>query len=178
VRAAISSTALLLALAPAVAAAMPGQTMPQLAAWAKANPALHGLQKKTGDMSGLPYYTATFHAGSFAGTFMSNVGEDQKILDESVAVQTSNDSYDILKHTDAAGLMLATVYGADLAGDFKNAKTVGTWTLFGETSPTSLYRGKLYGYELAHAFVKLIPLAMVDNEAKILAGCVKQECGD
>jgi hypothetical protein len=168
----------LLALVPAIAVASPGQTVAQFASWAKANPALHDLQKKMSEMSAMPYYSATFKAGSVAGTFLANVGGDSKIVDESVAVAGSSQSYDILKHLDTASAMLATVYGANVDGDFKSSSKVGSWTLFHETSPTALYRGKLYGYELAFAFVKLIPLWMVDSEAKNLAMCVKMECGD
>ena len=95
-----------------------------------------------------------------------------------MAVANAGDSYDILKHLDTAGSMLSTVYGANVAGDFKSATKVGSWTLYQQTQPTALYRGKLYGYEPAYAFVKLIPLSKVDNEAKTLASCVKTECGD
>jgi hypothetical protein len=168
----------LLAFVPAIATASPGQTMAQFAIWAKANPNLHGMKKKMSEMSAMPYYSATFQAGSVAGTFLANVGGDSKIVDESVAVANSSQSYDILKHLDTASAMLAAVYGANVAGDFNRATKIGTWTLYQQTQPTALYRGKLYGYEPAFAFVKLIPLWMVDSEAKNLATCVKMECGD
>ena len=168
----------LLALVPAIALASPGQTVAQFTSWAKANPALHGLQKKTNEMSALPYYSATFQGGSISGSFLANVGEGSKITDESVALANSSDSYDILKHLDVAASMLSAVYGADVASDFKNATKVGSWTLYQQTHPTALYRGKLYGYEPAFGFVKLILPSKVDAEAKDLATCAKQECGD
>jgi hypothetical protein len=170
--------AALVVLVPSVAAASPGQTIAQFASWAKGNAALHDLQKKMGEMSGLPYYSATFRAGSISGTFLANIGEGSKVVDESVAVADTGQSYDILKHPDTASLMVSTVYGADVVGDLKSAAKVGSWTLFQQTSATALFRGKLYGYELAFAFVKLIPLTAVDGEAKNLAACVKTECGD
>jgi hypothetical protein len=168
----------LIALVPAIAIASPGQTATQFESWAKANPALHGMQKKMSEMSALPYYSATFQAASVAGTFLANVGEGSKIVDESVAVANSSQSYDILKHPDTASALLAAVYGANVTSDFKSATKVGTWKLYQQTQQTALYRGKLYGYEAAYAFVKLIPLSMVDTEAKNLATCVKEECGD
>ena len=167
----------LLALVPAIAVASPGQTLAQFTSWAKANPALQGLQKKMSEMSGEPYYSATFKAGSVTGNFLANIGES-KVVDESVAVANASDSYDILKHFDTAAALLAAVYGANVAGDFKGATKVGSWTLYKQTQQTALYRGKLFGYEPAYAFVKLIPLSMVDNEAKTLASCAKTECGD
>jgi hypothetical protein len=166
-----------LALAPALAIAMPGQTVAQFTAWANGNSALHGLAKKTGEMSGLPYYTASFHAGSTAGTFLANVGEHDAIIDESVAVTTTQ-AYDILKHRDTASTMLTAVYGPGVSDDFAAAAKVGSWTLKDQTQQTALYRGKLYGYEVAFAWVKLIPVAGVAGEAKNLAACVTQECGD
>jgi hypothetical protein len=168
----------LLALLPSVAVASPGQTVAQFTSWVKANPALQGLQKKMSDMSGAPYYSATFKAGTVAGNFLANISDGGKVLDESVAVANASETYDILKHFDTAAAMLSTVYGADVAGDFKSATKVGAWTLYQQTQQTALYRGKLYGYEPAFVFVKLIPLSMVDNEAKTLASCVKTECGD
>ena len=126
------------------------------------------MQKKMSEMSALPYYSATFQAGSVAGTFLANVGGDSKIVDESVALANSSESYNILKHLDTASAMLAAVYGSRVAGDFKSATKVGSWTLYQETHPTALYRGKLYGYGTAFAWVKLIPLWMVDSEAKNL----------
>jgi hypothetical protein len=170
--------AALLALVPAMAAASPGQTVAQFTGWAKANSALHDLQKKTGEMSGQPYYTATFQVGSVTGNFMANIGGDLKVLDESVAVANSSQSYDILKHLDTASALLSAVYGANVAGDFKGAAKVGSWTLHGQSQQTALYRGKLFGYEPAFAFVKVIALSMVDDEAKTLASCVNTECGD
>ena len=137
-----------------------------------------GCQKKMSEMSAMPYYSATFQAGTVAGTFLANVGGDSKIVDESVAVANAGESYNILKHLDTASAILAAVYGANVAGDFKGATKVGAWTLYQQTQPTALYRGKLYGYEPAFAFVKLIPLWMVDSEAKNLAMCAKMECGD
>jgi hypothetical protein len=167
----------LLALVPAIAAASPGQTAAQFTTWAKANSALHDLQKKMSEMSGEPYYSATFKAGSVSGNFLANIGES-KVVDESVAVANGGDSYNINKHLDTAAALLSAVYGADVAGDFKSATKVGAWTLYQQTQQTALYRGKLFGYEPAYAFVKVIPLSMVDNEAKTLASCVKTECGD
>ena len=58
----------LLALVPAFAAASPGQTVTQFTTWAKANPALHGLQKKMNEMSAMPYYSATFLGGSHSSS--------------------------------------------------------------------------------------------------------------
>ena len=170
--------AALLASIPVVAAAMPGQTVAQFMTWAKANPALHGLQKKMNEMSAMDYYSATFQAGSVKGNFLANVGENSKISDESVAVDTGSQNYDILKHPEVPPALLAAVYGSDVVADFKGATKVGSWTLKNATSPTALYRGKLYGYELAFSFVKLIPVSTVDAEAKNLAACVTQECGD
>lgn len=168
---------MLLAFFPALACAMLGQTASGFVAWANGNPALHGLAKKTGDMSGLPYYTATFRAGAIDGTFLANVGESGRIDDESVALVTGQ-SYDILKHLDTASSLLTAVYGAAVATDFKTATKVGSWTLRLEPQATALYGGKLYGYELAFHFVKLIPVAKVAGEAKYLASCVTRECGD
>jgi hypothetical protein len=74
--------------------------------------------------------------------------------------------------------MLSTVYGRSVAADFKAARKVGSWVLFGEHLSTVLYRGKLYGYETAFTFVKLIPASNVDNEAQILKGCTTHDCGD
>jgi hypothetical protein len=168
----------LLALVPAAAIALPGQTETQFESWAKAGPSLHNMQKKISEMSALPYYSATFKAGPISGTFLANVGEGSKIVDESVALANASESYDILKHFDTAWDLLAAVYGTAIAGDFRTAKKVGSWTLYQEKQPTALYRGTLYGYEAAFAFVKLIPLSMVDKEAKLLATCAKEECGD
>jgi hypothetical protein len=169
--------ALLLALIPALATAMPGQSVAQFTAWANASPALHGLTKKTGDMSGLPYYVATFHAGATAGNFLANFDESGKVQDESVAVDTGQ-KYDILKHLDEASAMLTTVYGAAAAADFKAAAKVGSWTLYQQPQATALYRGKLWGYELAFGWVKMMPVGGVAGEAKNLAACVTRECGD
>jgi hypothetical protein len=169
---------ILLCVSPAVASAMPGQTNAQFSAWAKANPALHGLTKKMGEMSGMPYYSATFAAGSAKGTFMANVDGNSKVSDESVAFDAPAGVYDILKHPETAKLMLTAVYGAGIATDLTTASKEGTWTMHDDTQATTLYRGKLFGYELAHTFVKLIPVAAVAAEAKLLATCAKTECGD
>lgn len=169
---------LLMSLAPAIAMATPGQTEAQFLTWAKASPGLHDMQKKVNEMSALPNYSATIKAGSVAGTFLATVGEHAKIVDESVAVANGGDSYDILKHPDTSWALLSAVYGTAIAGDFQTAAKVGAWTLFQQTQKTTLYRGKLFGYEAAYAWVKLIPLSQVDAEAKLLATCAKEECGD
>jgi hypothetical protein len=170
--------ALLLAATPTLAGATPGQSVAQFQAWAKANPALHSLSKKTDEMSGAPYFSATFHAGSTAGNFMASIDDGGNVASESVAVDGTPGNYDILKHLDLANQLLQTVYGGNVGGDFAQAKVVGRWTEFGENGPTVLYRGSLYGYEAAHSFVKLIQLAAIAAEAKQLQLCSKQECGD
>lgn len=173
------AAALAAALLPAAARAIPGTTIAQFTAWAKANPALHGLSKQlTNQMTAQPYFTATFHAGSVAGTFLANAGDNNVISDESVAVDTQNESYDILKHPDVAFAMVATVYGSGVANDFKSAPKVGVWKLYGQTHATALYRGKLYGYEASLFAVQLIAHSRIDSEAKRLAGCVKTDCND
>ena len=43
---------------------------------------------------------------------------------------------------------------------------------------SDLYRGKLYGYELAFPVVKLIPVAAVTPKAKHMPACVCNACGD
>lgn len=170
--------AMLLALMPAFALATPGQSVAQFTAWAKANPALRHLAKKKSEMSGLPYYTAAFQAGKIAGTFLANVDEGGKISDESVAVSNAPESYDILKHREVAAVMVATVYGSSVSGDFSVALKLGSWRLKAQTQQTELYRGKLFGYEVAYQFVQLLPLAQVAGEAKRLQSCVNTECGD
>jgi len=174
-----AAVALFAVLVQARALAIPGTSIGQFQAWVKANPALHGLSKQqTNQMTGQPYYTATFHAGSTAGNFLANIGDNNAISDESVAVDTSSESYDILKHVDVAFAMLNAVYGSAVAGDFKSANQVGRWTLQGQTHATALYRGSLYGYEAIALSVQLIPLSKVDAERKRLADCAKTDCGD
>ena len=174
----VGSAAMLAALLPAIASAMAGQTVAQFTAWAKANPALHGLTKETNQMDGTPYYKATFTAGSAGSHFTANIGANSTVIDETLALDTLNESYDISKHVHTASLMLSTVYGRSVAADFNAAPKVGSWVLFGEHLSTVLYRGKLYGYEAAFTFVKLIPTSNVDNEAQILKGCTTHDCGD
>jgi hypothetical protein len=173
-----AAAAAFLVLLPGVAAAWPGQTITQFTRWAEGNSAFIGLTKKMGEMSGAPYYTATFVAGNVHGNFMANANSDSQIVDESVAVAGAGDTYDILKHPETSLLLLTTVYGTTAASDFRSATKVGSWTLHGQSQPTALYRGSAFGYELAYAFVKLIPLSMVAQEAKTLASCVDTECGD
>jgi hypothetical protein len=173
-----SSFAMLIVLLPGIACAMPSQTVSQFVAWAKANPALHGLVKDTNQMDATPYYKATFTAGGTAGNFTADIGEKSTVIDETVAVDTLNESYDILKHRDTASLMLSTVYGSNVAADFKDAASVGSWVLFGEHLSTALYRGKLYGYEASFASVKVIPVSNVDQEARTIKDCTTHPCGD
>lgn len=163
--------------APVAAFALPGQSLTQFTAWAHANPALHGLTKKISEMSALPYFAATFRAGSHDGNFLANVGEGNTIENESVAV-SGPQQYDILLHPDVASALLAVVYGPSIAADFRAATKVGSWKLHEQTQATSLFRGTHYGYEAAYSFVELVRLTDVDGEAKRLATCVKQECGD
>lgn len=174
---AAAGLAIILLRAPA--SALPGQTIAQFQAWAKANPALHGLSKQQmNQMTAQPYFTATFQAGSTPGNFLANFGDDNKVTDESVAVNTSSDTYDILKHLDTAAALVGAVYGSNVGNDFKTATQVGRWTLYGQSQATVLYRGKLYGYEAAYHFVQLISPSRIDAEAKRLADCAKTECGD
>ncbi|MBV8721950.1 MAG: hypothetical protein JO277_07355 [Candidatus Eremiobacteraeota bacterium] len=170
---------LTLCFAPAAASAMPGQSTHAFTAWAKSNGALHGLTRKMNEMSADPYYSASFRtANGTAGTFVSNVNDSNAIFMESVAVDSASDSYDILGHLDTAAALLRAVYGAGIAGDFTGAALVGRWKLKDDVMPTALYRGKQFGYEAAHAFVQVWPLDQVANQAKTLASCVREECGD
>jgi hypothetical protein len=178
-RIAVAAAVLAVALVRAPALSNPGQMIAQFQAWAKANPALHGVSKQQmNQMTALPYFTATFHAGSTAGTFLASVGADNTVSDESVAVDTASQTYDILKHLDVAAALVEAVYGSTVANDFKTAAQVGRWTLAGQSQATTLYRGKFYGYEATYHFVELIPSSHVDAEAKRLAGCAKSDCGD
>jgi len=175
----VSAAALAIVLVQRPALSLPGQTIAQFQAWAKVNPALHGLSKQQmNQMTAQPYFTATFHAGSTPGNFLANVGDDNKVSDESVAVDTSSETYDILKHLDTAMALVGAVYGANVANDFKTATQVGRWTLYGQSQATVLDRGQLYGYEASYHFVQLIPPSRIDAEAKRLAGCAKTDCGD
>lgn len=175
--AAVAAAILAAALVQAPALAIPGTSVAQFQAWAKANPALHKLSKQlTNQDTGQPYFTATFQAGSTAGQFQADVGDDGKISSESVGVDTSDESYDILKHLDLASNMIGAVYGTAAADDFKNAALVGRWKLQGFTHATAFYRGKLYGYEASLFSVQLIPASKIDAEAKRLMGCVKSNC--
>lgn len=159
------------------ALAIPGTTVSQFQAWAKANPALHNVSKQlTNQDTGQPYFTAAFQAGPRSGQFQADVGDDGKIADESIAVDSPNESYDILKHLDVASTMIGAVYGSATADDFKGATQVGRWKLLGYTHATVLYRGKLYGYEASLFSVQLIPPAKIDAEAKRLAACVTTNC--
>ena len=174
---AVAALAIVFVRAPALS--LPGQSIAQFQAWAKANPALHGLSKQQmNEMTAQPYFSATFHAGSTPGNFLANFGDDNKATDESVAVDTPSDTYDILKHPDTAIALVNAVYGSSVANDFKTATKVGQWALYGQSHLTALYRGKFYGYEAAYHFVQLIPPSRIDAEAKRLAGCAKTECGD
>lgn len=130
------------------------------------------------EMTGQPYFTATFRAGSVAGKFYANFGDDNRVSDESVGVDTTSETYDILKHPGVAQAMIATVYGNAVANDFTSAAQVGRWKLYQQTQSTVLYRGKLYGYEASYLAVKLISPAQVDAEAKLLARCATMDCGD
>lgn len=172
-----AAAALVLASVAVSARAIPGQTVVVFEAWAKDNPVLHHLEKKKSEMSGLPYYTATFHEGAANGNFLANIGENGIVTDEAVAIDTTQ-TFDILKHRPVALAMLHAVYGQKTAEDFQTADDVGTWTLKNQTNATSLYRGQKFGYELTMLSVKVIPAAQVDAEAKMLAQCVKEECGD
>ena len=171
-----AALALLMTSAPAYA--LPGQTTAQLVAWAKANPALHGLTKKIEEMSGNPFYSATFESGSNQGFFNATLDEHGNVTNESLGIGNGPDNYDILKHPATAAALVKTVYGDAVAADMRSATLVGRWTMLGETSATALYRGTLYGYEQAHAFVKILPLGSIGAEAQQLKTCAKQECGD
>jgi hypothetical protein len=161
------------------ALAIPGQSIAQFQSWAKANPALHGLSKQLMNQdTALPYFTATFQAGSTPGTFLANADGNGKITDESVGVDTPDEAYDILKHFDTAAALVDAVYGSDVANDFKTATPVGKWALKGRTHATGLSRGKIYGYETTFHSVQLIPTSRIDAEAKRLASCAKTECDD
>jgi len=129
-------------------------------------------------MTAQPYFTATFHAGATPGKFLANAGDDDKVTDESVAVDTPSETYDILAHMDTAAALVDAVYGSNVADDFKTATQVGRWALFGQSQATALYRGKLYGYEATFHYVQLIPSSRIDAEAKRLASCAKTDCGD
>lgn len=170
--------ALALLLVPATAAALPGQSTAQFQAWANGNAALTGLKKSKDEMSGLPLFQAHFTAGSINGNFLATLGDGGNVTSESLGYDGAPDNYDILKHADVAVSMIQTVYGRSVAADMKGAVQVGRWTEKDETSPTALYRGSLYGYELAHAFVKLIPTSSVGKEAAMLKTCATQACGD
>lgn len=174
----IAAAALLAVLTPSLAVALPGQSVAAFTPWAKSNTALHGLARMTNQMTGSPYYHATFHAGGLAGAFTADVDDRERISDEIVGLETSNESYDILKHLDTAAQLLAAVYGLTVPADFTGSSKVGTWTMYGERSATAIYRGKIYAYELRQSYVKLIPLASIDAEVKSVEGCVHQECGD
>ena len=172
-----AAAALVASLVQGPALAIPGTTISQFQVWAKANPALHRLSKQQMNQdTGQLYYTASFHARSTAGVFQADVGSDNRISDESVAVDTTNEAYDILKHRDVASAMIATVYGSNVGDDFKSATQVGQWSLYGQTHVTALYRGKLYGYEATLFSVQLMPTSKIDAESKRLAGCVKTDC--
>jgi hypothetical protein len=175
--ASVAAATLAAALVQAPALAIPGTPVSQFQVWAKANPALHKLSKQlTNQDTGQPYFTATFQTGSTAGQFQADVADDGKISNESVAVDSSNESYDILKHLDFASSMIGAVYGTATADDFKSAAQVGRWNLQGFTHATVLYRGKLYGYEASLFSVQLLPPTKIDAEAKRLAACVKSDC--
>lgn len=169
---------LLTALVPAAALALPGQSLTQMLAWAKANPALHGVKEQMNQMTAMPLVTASFDARGMKGTFSADADDADKITGESIAIDSASDSYDILKHPADAAALVETVYGSSVARDFESAAKVGSWTLYGQTHQTTILRGKLYGYESSFHFVRLLPLSGLGAAVKEVQACVKQECGD
>lgn len=175
-----AAAALVLALSsPAIAPAMPGQSVGDFRTWAKANSALRGLAQKMNEMTADPYFSATFrtHDG-IAAMFTANVGGNNKIFTEDVYVDTNSETYDIQHHLDTAFALVLAVYGDDVASDYRHAAPVGHWKLYGVTTTTALFRGKRFGYQVANYGVELLPLSEVASRAQALSSCVKQECGD
>ena len=161
---------------PAVALALPGQSVADFKTWAHANAGLGPLKQQIAEMSGQPFYTAHVKGGPKDATFTANLSAG-KILDETIGVDLTV-ANDMSKDPKLVATLLKAVYGPAVAADARGAALVGRWTLLNDDRATALYRGKRYGYEVAHAFVKVIPAAAVSDEAKYLARCAKTECGD
>lgn len=170
--------ALLFAAVALPAAALPGQTLAQFNTWAKGNSALHGFKVQMSQDTALNQGLATFAAGSIQGDFTADFDQKNVVVHEMLSFHDERSNYDILKHPDDAQAMVKTVYGSAVAADLATAAKVGSWTLFMAHSPTTLYRGKLYGYELGVGAILLFPLSAVNAEAKRLPACVKDECND
>lgn len=164
-------------LLPTTAMAMPGQTVPAFHTWASHNPALRNMAQHTSEMSGQPYFSADFHIGDQSGTFSASVGGGH-IVSESIGIDTGSDDYDMTKHHTMLESLLRTVYGKSIVDDFNAAKPMGRWTLHNDNVSTALFSGKLFTYEVAHSFVRILKASEAHAEAKRLAECVKMECGD
>jgi hypothetical protein len=142
--AAFLTSLVLLALTGGRGAAMPGQTKPELSAWARANPALTGFLP-TIDDSPLPGggtdYIARVSVNRLKGTFHAEP-QFGIVQQEWFALDNVSNSYDARDHRSAVEAILSAVYGPSVAADFRAS------ALAKRSGSLEIRMGRRYGYAL------------------------------
>jgi hypothetical protein len=171
----VSVAAALVVAAPA--SALPGQTIAAFKSWTQSKSLVRNVEKKTAEMSGLPYFNVTNADHGIAWEFTANT--DGKIVtDESLGVsEAGGDVGSAPIHHDGTGYgftFFKSLYGAATAADFKSSKLVAK--IIDKTDAknvTYFWRGKTYGYSTA-TNGKYLSVYSLSSFAKTLA--LAQRC--
>ena len=130
------------------------------------------------EMSGATAYQKNLKVAGYAVNFYAEPTVTGKIEEEGLGIQDVSDTFDVRKHRDVAAKILGAVYGASVANDFKNAKQVAEFGMYGTPVRTTLLKGKLFAYQLTAGLTNIMTLHFLPAALKLAKQCEKMECGD
>jgi hypothetical protein len=162
------------AFAPLSASALPGQSIEQFNAWSAQRPLLRGLQRTTDEMSGWPSFTLLTADHGIAWRFSAHT-DRRSIVSEMLAVSTTGGdpgSEPIRQRGNGYGMtFLRSLYGAAVAGDYRGAARVASFSDATTKAVTVYYRGLRYGYVTSGGSLSLETFAAFNADLAQMRRC-------
>ncbi len=154
---------------PAPALATPGQTVAQMEAWGKANPAFTDFSKKT-SLGGYSAYRAFVEVGGHKGEYSALIDKTGVYGEYVTFSYDEPTSWDLAGHKSFMHDIIAKVYGDDYAADFDAAKKLPG------VDPKEIYKGQKLAYIATLNSLLVVNLSEVPGILKNLNDCYDIFC--
>jgi hypothetical protein len=164
------------------AAALPGQSLSAFTSWAANKTVLAGISRYTGELSGRPAFRLLTADHGIAWQFIA-LSTGSTIRSEYLGVSQVGKApgSQPIRH-DGRGYgfaFFASLYGRDVAGDYRAARLVATIKDPTNGQVTRYYRGRRYGYAEANG-LSLKTFAAFATDLALARRCAKspQDCNE
>lgn len=151
--------------------AIPGQTTAQLAAWGKANVALHGFKPTIDQETGGTNFMASIIVDGYRGEYSAEP-ENDRVHMEYISFQNFPDARNLAQHLPLVIHAIGAIYGQAYVDDFRSAARMP------HNGRVTLWQGKKLGYATFGPALFFYQSKDVPAIAKNMRACDALDCSD